>query len=69
MKERNRLKVILDMLGIDTDIDDIGSDAHSPCDIGAGIQAQLAECVRFNINSIVYYQQRQKKFMPITDFL
>jgi histidinol-phosphatase (PHP family) len=47
----------------------IGSDAHDPADIGAGIQAQLAECVRLNINSIVYYQQRQKQFMSITDLL
>jgi histidinol-phosphatase (PHP family) len=38
----------------------IGSDAHEPCDAGAGIAAMLSTLMPLGLQRISYYEKRQR---------
>jgi histidinol-phosphatase (PHP family) len=47
----------------------IGSDAHQPLDVGAGIKEQILMCKENNIEFISYYKQRKKINVSTSEIL
>lgn len=47
----------------------IGSDAHAPFDVGAGIQDLLAALVPVGLRTVSYYENRKRIDVPVHDVL
>lgn len=47
----------------------IGSDAHSPSNVGFGVRENLELCVKAGMDSITYYEARKPVVLPINQLL
>ncbi|EIV8494049.1 TPA: histidinol-phosphatase HisJ family protein [Vibrio vulnificus] len=47
----------------------IGSDAHSPSNVGSGVSENLKLCIKAGMDSITYYEARKPVVLPINRLL
>ena len=47
----------------------VGSDAHTPKDVGLGIKDVLLEAKNIGLDRICYFENRNKKFIEICELL
>ena len=47
----------------------VGSDAHTPADVGGGIDAMLRDLAPLGLHAISYYERRQRIDVPLSELL